>query len=138
MTNFVLILITTSCCWRGFISGAICRRLRLRGTSSSSVSIYYEICGRYHYLYWDLGGSLATISCYLDQRCLVIYIWETITHKREILWDLFRSHPSRVITSFFQPISRNGGTKCCVDSPTMDANFIRLVRQHASFRFADR
>lgn len=49
-------------------------------------SLYYEIKGHYHCLYWYLRGSLSTFFRYQDEQCLTLFIREIFSHRSQFLY----------------------------------------------------
>ena len=92
--------------------------------------IYYEIRGRYHCLYRDLGGSLSTFFWYQDQRCLALFIRELFCHRSHLLHAMHRLGMTRTITSCFHADPSGWSNKQRVESQsTLDS---RLVRPRVS------
>lgn len=86
-------------------------------------SLYYEIRGRFHYLYWGSKGSLCTLFHYPNQRWLDLFMYKLITHKWRTLWGSLRIGAIRCIT-YFLPISSMSGIKCHVNPFILFSHYI--------------
>lgn len=80
--------------------------------------IYYEIRGRYHCLFRG-PQNLSSFFSYTDQRCVALYIQETLKHREHILQPPVRPNTTRQITSFFSILPSARGVKRST-SPSTD------------------
>jgi hypothetical protein len=71
---------------------------------------------RFQCPYIDLGGSLAVNFCYLDQRCLLLYLQGPFEF-------------TRLITSFLQPIATTRGITCPTNTLVTSPNSASSMRQ---------
>ena len=79
-------------------------------------SAFYEIRGRYHYLFKQGFGPLHKVMEYEGQRCLGLFLLELKRHREKLLKNTAtQAHPQRTITTFFSPITHTNAT-----SPSRD------------------
>jgi hypothetical protein len=72
--------------------------------------IYYEIRGRYHYLFQDSGSSMSPFSCYPEQKCLALFVREEFKHKSRSLHVSSQQEAFRRIITYFSIAPSNQGT----------------------------
>lgn len=72
--------------------------------------MYYEIRGWFHCLFRG-PQSLTNFFKYTDQRCLALYIQETLKHRAQILQPPTRPTTTQKITEFFNVLPSTRGTK---------------------------
>lgn len=63
--------------------------------------IYYEIKGKYYFLFPNLGRSLSTFFRYLDHKCISFFAREGFRDIYKPLYVLFQPEAFKTITSYF-------------------------------------
>lgn len=85
----------------GYVSYALCKSWSMGKNFIFKCPMYYEICGRYHFLFRDTGESLSSFCCF-DESCLDIFMHEVVTQRRKTLQETLKPFPMGLIISSFQ------------------------------------
>jgi hypothetical protein len=88
---------------------------------------YYKIRDLFDCIFKESHNSLSIFFCFLNQRCLELYMWEALNLRfHSFCPSRPRLNTSRPITYFFLVLLSDEGTKKYVDNSSLSK--IRSVR----------